>query len=304
MKKIYWIGDIVNNTGPAIVNKSYKEYLNQEAIFCETNNKLYRIFHFLLYLLFIDVVLVSGFSKLNYLFVMIAKLLDKDVCYLMHGYIKEESKYHEGDFTKKIEIEYKLLSQVDKIICVSKNFSNIVKSDLLEFKDKIYYVNNGVELYNSYSKKEINNQEYTIISVGGGKKIKNNLAICKAIKKAKLKNIRFIIIGDKAEDGKKIIKYPFVEYYDKLTHEEVIEKMENADLYIQNSYLETFGLAVLEGLNSGCDILISKNVGCIPILENLDSNDIIDNPSDLMEISSKIVKKIKNKDKKKINYYK
>ena len=43
MKKIYWIGDVIGNTGPANVNKMYKNTLSNNVIFCSSNNKIYRI---------------------------------------------------------------------------------------------------------------------------------------------------------------------------------------------------------------------------------------------------------------------
>ena len=77
MKKKYWIGDIKNNTGPANVNKAYFKYLKNDIVFCKSNNKLYRVFHLLIHLPFINVVVVSGFSVLNYYLILLCKILGK-----------------------------------------------------------------------------------------------------------------------------------------------------------------------------------------------------------------------------------
>ena len=65
--------------------------------------------------------------------------------------------------------------------------------------------------------------------------------------------------------------------------------MSESSLYIQNSLFETFGLAIAEALNCGCKLLISKNVGIIDVLNNINSNEIINNPNDIKEITKKIL---------------
>lgn len=292
MKKTYFIGDMINNTGPAIVNKSYYPYLKSKMIFCFTNYKLFRTLHYLLYILFINNVIISGYSKLNILLLKIANTLNKRTFYLMHGFIKEELKYRDiFNKEKKIEEEYKLLETVDNIICVSEMFSNYLAQIYPEFKNKITYLNNGVNI--NINKKRINSNKFNIVSVGGGMRQKNNLTICKAIEHGNL-DVKFIVIGKLFEDGEKIRKYPFVEYYEFLPHDEVLNKMCEANLYIQNSYFETFGLAIMESLECGCDILISKSVGALSILDNINNNDIIDNVENIDEIIRKIKNKLMN----------
>ncbi len=301
MKKIYWIGDMINNTGPANVNKSYYSYLKDDAVFCFTNNKIMRIINFFINLPFRKVIFLSGFSVLNYILVRIANLFGKKTLYLMHGYASEETKYKNCASHKKNNVENKLLNSVDKIICVSEKFSSFLKNELPSLKDKINYVNNGVDdaicLKTENIKNKKNEDIYTIITVGGGTRIKNNITICKAIDKIYLKNkkIKFIVIGSLDEDGEQIKKYNFVEYYEKLPHEEVLSKMNRSDLYIQNSYFETFGLAVVESLSCNCDLLLSKNIGAISVLQNINENSIINDNEDVEEIYKKIEKKMKNK---------
>lgn len=290
MKKVYFIGDIISTTGPAIVNKSYYTYLKDKMVFCHTNNKIVRTIHYLLHILTVNTVIVSGYSRLNLLLLKIASKLNKKTFYLMHGFKKEEMKYTNSENKEeKIQKEYEILNIVDKIICVSEKFANYLGKIYLEFKDKITYVNNGIDI--NINKSKITNSQFTIITVGGGRKQKNNLKICEAIKKARL-NVKLIVIGGRFEEGKKIQEYSFVEYYETLPHEEVLNKMCEANLYIQNSYFETFGLAVAEALECGCNILISKNMGILSILENVNDKDIINNVEDIEEIINKIETKI------------
>lgn len=294
MKKIYFVGDMITNTGPAIVNKSYYPFLKDHMFFCLSNNKIIRIFHLFSKILFLNIVIISGYSGLNRLFLKILRKFRKRTYYLMHGFFAEEVKYKDIN-NKKVTIdrEYEFLNLVDIIICVSEKFSVFLKEIYPEFKDKIKFINNGINTSSTINNK-INHNCYTLISVGGGLKLKNNLTVCRAI--AVLEdNIKFIVIGSQAENGCAIKEYPFVEYYDYLTHDEVLEKMCESDLYIQNSYFETFGLSIIEALQCGCNILVGKNIGALSILKNVQENDIINNNDDINEISKKIKNKMTSK---------
>ncbi len=77
--------------------------------------------------------------------------------------------------------------------------------------------------------------------------------------------------------------------------------MKQSDLYIQNSSFETFGLAVCEAIACNCKILLSKHIGALSIIKNLDEDMIINDNTDINEISEKINKIYIKKDEK-INY--
>ena len=62
-----------------------------------------------------------------------------------------------------------------------------------------------------------------------------------------------------------------------------------ADLYVQNSTFETFGLSALEALANGCDILISKRMGICEVIDGLETCDIICDVTDTEEIYDKMV---------------
>lgn len=299
IKRIYYMGDFCSDNGPAIVNKSYYPYFKEQCYICKTNNKLIRLLHFTFFMKKCNILLVSGMSKFHVKSAEIAKMHNKEVLYLMHGYDKLEYEINEIPQEKRILLNYeeKMLQLADKIICVSQKFCEDMKRDRLDLEGKIDFVNNGVEKFEKIERKDKNSDAYTIISVGGGVKLKNNLTVCKAIKEIKDIKIKFIVIGKLGNDGEKIKKYDFVDYYEYLPHKEVLKKMEESDLYVQNSYFETFGLSIFESIACGCKILISKNVGALSIIENIDDDMIINNSNDIEEIESKIQKIYKQKDK-------
>ena len=294
MKKVYFVGDMLNKNGIAITNTNYYLYLKNDMYYCFSNNKIIRSLHYITHLPMVKKVVISGFSKLNLMLLKTGKFFNKETFYLMHGFKKEEVKYINIDNKekeKKIKYEYELLNTVDYILCVSKFFAEYLSSIYPEFKSKIDYVNNGINV-NNVSKKTINDK-YTIMSVGGGRRQKNNLIVCKALEKCKL-DVKYIIVGEEETDGNEIKKYPFVEYYDELSHEEVINLMSKSDLYVQDSYFETFGIAMMEALECGCDLLASSKIGALGLLKGLSDSDIIYNVEDIDEISEKIINKFKS----------
>ena len=289
------MGDFVSDKGPAIVNKNYQKYLSKQCYICKTNNKVARVVHFIIHLLNTKILLISGLSKFHLEAMKIAKKLNIKVVYLMHGYNKMEYEINNIPLgERKLEkVENQILKEADKIICVSETFADYMKEQRIDIAKKIDFVSNGVT-HIKFEQRSQKKSIYTIISVGGGTRIKNNLDVCKAIEQIDNPRIKFIVIGPKEEDGKLISKYKFVEYYEQLPHDEVIKKMQTSDLYIQNSYSETFGLSVTEAIESGCQILISKNIGVISILENLKENMIINENTNINEIKGKIEKAILN----------
>ena len=66
--------------------------------------------------------------------------------------------------------------------------------------------------------------------------------------------------------------------------------MHQSGLFIQNSCFETFGLAPLEALACGCDLLLSDKIGARFILKGLEDGDLIHDYSDRDEIADKIMR--------------
>ena len=295
MKKIYFAGDIINNTGPAIVNKGYYKYLKNRAYFCKSNKKIIRIVHFLICFIMCKAVVVSGHSKFHLNIINISKIFKKRTYYIIHGDIEMESTINSNINFKEVNVQNGMLYKTDVVIAVSRLFSEYLKDKYSKYKQKIIYINNGVDICDSQQliKKSSDRKKYTVMSVGGGIPQKNILSICKAIDLIKDINIKFIVVGKSDRDGDKIKQYDFVEYYEGLSHETLLEKMGNVDLYIQNSSFETFGLSIVEAVSKKCKVLISKYCGCIDNLKNLNEFNIIEDFNDINEIKDKIQRNLK-----------
>lgn len=286
-RDLYLAGDFISNTGPANVNRQYATYLRDKAYICKSNNKIIRIAHFLSSIIFVDKVVVSGLSSFHLDVLRISKVLNKDTFYLMHGYNAVEYKINEtANKEKRLNLEKAMLDESGTVICVSEKFADFLKQAEPSLRNKIAFVNNGVDnVVVSRSKKK---EKYTILTVGGGVPRKNVLNVCKAIANLNDDRISFIVVGPKDRDGDIIARYPFVTYYERLDHEAVLKLMRGADLYVQNSTFETFGLAVCEALSEGCNLLISRAVGADSVIDGLREDNYINAPNEVDDIAAKI----------------
>lgn len=288
--RLFIVGDFLGSTGPAVVNKTLLKE-DSSILYSSSKSKLGRIFELIIKIYMCDFVVFSGLSKIDLLGFRVAKLLKKKSAYLMHGYYKVESNIEENVSTDWLELEEKVLDRAPLIICVSKRFMEFFKKDNENLKDKLRYIMNPIDT----KKFENNSKEYRdnnlIMSVGGGSPRKNILKICEAINYINLnqgKDYKLIVIGKENKDTENIKKYKFVEYIENVPYEYMQEYYLKSKLYIQNSLFEPFGLATIEALFSGCNILISQNVGCRDIFTEIEDNSLIYDTNDISELVEKI----------------
>jgi glycosyltransferase involved in cell wall biosynthesis len=302
--RLLLVGDLIGNTGPASVNRSLKKYLPKNTLYLKSTGKLFRVLELLIKINQADAVLFSGMSKINIIGFKLSRLLGKKSAYLMHGSRRYETILNQNFNKKSVEIEDEVLKLAPKIICVSEYFMNWFKKNYPEYKDKVTYVNNGIDWdLMLVDKTSTYRDRNTLISVGGGMPRKNILSICHAINKLNQEDnlkLKLIVIGQKGKDTDAIISYPFVEYYEQVKSEEMPQYYQRAQIYIQNSIFETFGLAPIEALINGCDLLISNEVGAKSVFSNLTDNDIIYNPYDINELSNKIKVLLTNSNNKRL----
>lgn len=308
MYDIFFVGDFSSETGPSIANNAIREGLKDTKgiIYSDAKNKLSRMIELIIKILISDIIIFCSSSQLNVYGIRIAKILNKKTFYIMHGYESYEYKMNNNKQNdKKLEsikkYEQFIFKHVDKIFCVSKSFMEFMKKNEPTFEKKFDYNYNGVNLdaFDSIEYEKKSKKLNQIVSIGGGMRRKNNLIVCKAISKINREtnyNLKYIVIGQPYMDKDEICKYDFVTYYDFLPHQKVLEILRESRVYIQNSYLETFGIGVLEALFSGCSLIISQYVGAKDILTKIDDNSIIYNPNDVEEIANKLKNILENEE--------
>ncbi|QPC47648.1 glycosyltransferase family 4 protein [Mangrovibacillus cuniculi] len=304
--RLLFIGDLTGNTGPANVNKLLIKYLPKNTMFLVGKNRITRVFELFLKIRVADSVLFSGMSKINIIGLKLANLFGVKSAYLMHGCRRIEGELNHTYDHKSIETEDKVLDLTPKIICVSKHFMSWMKENYPQYERKITYVNNGVDWESlPVVSSEVKREQDTLMAVGGGLPLKNILTICKAIQlinQDEKMNLKLIVLGNRGKDLEEILSYSFVEYFPHVNHSEMPLYYQRAKLFVQNSKFETFGLASIEALINGCDLLLSNETGAKSIISGLETSDIIYNTLDVAEISSKIKSVlIKSNNKKLLN---
>lgn len=298
--RVFMIGDFINNTGPAIVNKNFRKCLPKNTLYSDSQNKLFRIIELFAKTLICDALCFCSFSKLNVIGIKLAKLVNKKTFYIMHGCIDLENRINGNVSEEYSQCEEFILNSINKVFCVSEQLKNEMSSK--GYNTEFDYIYNGIDwdLIGSNNSKR---REMQIMSTGGGIPLKNNLIVCEAIKKLNIEKklkLKYILAGKGCGNEPQILAYDFVEYHESLPYEKCMEKMAESKIYIQNSEYETFGLAVIEALANGCDLLVSSRVGAIGIIKDINKGDIIYNPKDVDEIAAKIENIIEKSNNKRL----
>ncbi|WP_281725747.1 glycosyltransferase [Lachnoclostridium phocaeense] len=311
--KIFLQGDFRSVTGPAIANYDLKESLKAcaKVKYSRQTNKFLRVIELIGKTLNTDIIILCGLSEANFITLYLAKKLNKPIYYYMHGCHKIEDVINNVQYNEVvISQEKRLLEKVNKIICVSDFFKEKICEIYPDYKEKIIVHYNCIDL-SKFDYEIKKSKELTVLSTGGCIPRKANLLVCEAINKLiqeKRIKIKYIIVGPACGKKKEVEKYPFVTYYEFLPHKKILELMKTVNVYVQNSQFETFGLAVVEAVLQGASLLASKNIGALEIFNNVNEQDIINDPSDIFEISNKLWNCLQNSNSKRlykgINYEK
>lgn len=304
--KIALLGDFISDNGPGNANKQIKEALMSSSKFkikcSKADNKIGRILETVNLVIWSDVLMICSRSQLNYFAIKIATIMNRKILYLAHGCVSYEMKINNptishDEILRAVSYEKYVYDKANRIVCVSKKAMKFMSLQFPEYADKFDYIYNivNIDAITTCCNPSLE-KEKKVLTVGGGLRRKNNYSVAKAMHlvEEKCGNVPFIVVGEKSLDGDKIEKFPEVQYIKHLPHEELIELMGQCSLYVQNSTFETFGLAIIEALAAGADVLMSANVGCIDLFNTIQDSDIIYDVNDIDEISKKIVWQLEN----------
>lgn len=289
MKRIFFSSTYYTENGPSEVNRNLVEnFPKGEVCVLASHNRFLIRLETIIKIIFCKVVIISAIGQKDYE-VRLAIFLRKKIIYIMHGFAEDDSEYLKArqDF---------LLPKVDLILCVSNLFKQQVLTRYPDFKDKLDILYNGIaweriqSIITGISTKR-NNKE--IILIGGGRPIKNNLTVCRAIKllnETSDVNLHVTVYGNynDNDESRAIAEYDFVSFAGIIPHEKLLTRLCSANLLVQASFSESFGLAVVEALACGCNIIVSQFVGAIGIIPAIEKDDIIQDPDDIKEIAERI----------------
>ena len=299
--KIFVIGDYRTGTGPANVTLEYLKRLPRGTRHLVAKSKALRAVEILLKMPSCDVVLFSGYSKQNILGLKLAHKLKKPTAYLMHGCVEHENAINECIDKEMNRVERMTMELSDRIYAVSSQFAKWLRTNYPEYSDKIEAMPNGVNTELLKDVLDIDKiqarDSLQIFTIGGGMPRKKIKHICEAIAKINRRygemTYRLVVVGDKGKDDDIINAYPFVENLGLVDFEKTKQLYRESALFVQNSCFETFGLAPMEALMCGCNVLLSREIGALELFNNVEDGDIINNFYDEAEIASKIDRLLK-----------
>lgn len=297
-KRIFLVGDDWSNTGPANATYALRKHLPKNTLYLEHRSKAMRAFELTMKMRKADVAVFSGHSRQNLMGMDMAHRAKIPCIYIMHGCVEHENTINQAVDEGMSRDERAMMERADLILAVSEQFESWLKTNYVEYRDKISHLINGIdwESFGNLASGEKRN-ENMILSVGGGMPRKRITRICEAIeilKKEGFEDLTLTVVGDEGADTEKINSYPFVNNRGLVDRAEMKRLYHESKLFVQNSIFETFGLAPVEAVLSGADILVSKYCGVLSVLGGMEEKDIIDNPDNPEEIAEKIKQMLKD----------
>lgn len=185
-------------------------------------------------------------------------------------------------FYFKTELE-KAYQNAKRIACRSYVIKNKFLKLYPQYKNKTFVAPSGIN-ENLIVKKEWQEKEkIKILTCGQFIKRKNIDKVIKACDN--FENVELTIIGSGKEKLNKLSHKPI--FLGQLTHNEVIEKMKESDIFILPSVKETFGMVYLEAMASGCITVCTKNDGIDGIIADGINGFLVE--ENLTEVIEKII---------------
>ena len=192
--------------------------------------------------------------------------------------------YHHGAMRKEYH-DYYGYKKSDKIISVSENIAEKLKVYRKKYANKIVTVNNVIDIDSIIEKSKepveeelFTENNYNIVSCGRFAKEKGfDLAVeaCRLLVENNHKNINWIFIGDgpQRESIEKQIALYGLENYIKLIgmKKNPYPYIARADLFVQPSRVEAFGLTIAEAMVLGVPVLSTQTDGAKEIFEVKDN---------------------------------
>lgn len=286
---ILYIGNFVSGNGPSTVDQSLLKV--GEEIYPLQATKKYISTNELKAIYKCDICHISAVSIKGLIVGVLCKLLGKKITFTMHGTLKIERNFRKIK-KHRLLTELLLIKISNKVFTVSDCLGQKVKSLYKNEEYKIISIPNGI---NNYKIKNTIKEFNSITCIGGGRKEKRVLDVCKAVNllNKKGENIIINVLGEDSEDTEKIKKYNFVNYYGFIPQEKVLNILSKTKVFIQYSEYEPFSLSIFDAMQFNCNIIASNHVGAIEYLNELDLKKIsISNNSD--ELINCIEKQLSN----------
>ena len=207
---------------------------------------------------------------------------------------------HHNNNEKYLKQIYKSSKEINKLLVVSKELVKYYQENK-NIKCTVNYIPNFVDTKPSNQSK-LNNK--TLISVGRLSKEKGYLDLIEIMYliNNKDKNIKLHLIGSGSQEEtirNNIKKYSLENYitmHGFLSPKEIENLYQESSLYVMTSHTESFGLVLLEAMNSGLPcIAFDSAQGARELIDN-NKNGILIQNRDIKEMSNKIIELLNDKE--------
>jgi glycosyltransferase involved in cell wall biosynthesis len=306
-----------------------KKILNKPNVFFIENpisqeNYLIKLFS-VIYIFFYIKIKFRKIKAIEYFTLPFLRIYNSKNIFTIHDLRKI---YFSNFFLDKILLKFifnYFLKKVDKIIVVSRSMRDEIINNFGKLDISIIYNTIDIKSFNKLSIKDINfiKKKYNlpkkfILSVGHLEKRKNYLRLIKAINilKKSDKNIRLIIIGQKADETdkinsliKKLNLNLNIKILSNLDDFEVKCFYKSASLFVFPSTYEGFGIPILESMASDLPIVLSNTDVFREITENkflyFDQYDPLSIANKIRFVldNKKIQKQMVKYGKRRVNYF-
>ncbi|MCK5416068.1 glycosyltransferase family 4 protein [Candidatus Parcubacteria bacterium] len=197
-------------------------------------------------------------------------------------------------------IQKSLFKKSDAIVCASVDYieNSSIKNIYFKNREKFYEIPFGVDTEKFKFKKNINNDDKTILFVGGLDRahyFKGINILFEAISKLKIKNYRLKVVGDGELKGEYINKSKQlglnnkVEFLGRISDIDLSKEYQKADLFVLPSINnhEAFGLVLLEAMACGVPVIASSLPGVRSVFKDEEQGLLVE-PNNKNDLTKKI----------------
>lgn len=259
--------------------------------------KIYQDFKF--DLIHAHVALPDGYAAMK-----LAEVFNVPYVVTIHGQDLQQTIYRNKQCKENI---FKVIYSAKKIILVSNKLKNIIKKYYDDKNNKFKVIANGVNInniLNSEVEKTNEERKKIILSVSNLKKTKGLDLNLKAFSMliGKYPNLKYLIVGDGIERknlenlSKELGITDKVEFLGVLSHENVMKKMVEADIFSLPSWNEAFGVVYIEAMAHGKPVIGCIGEGLEDFVEN-EKMGMLVNPKDVDSLTEAIYYLLSNPDK-------
>lgn len=216
--------------------------------------------------------------------------------------MREQYSEYDRTFDNKVTNKIRRLKE-EELKCADYiiTLSNLVKQSLINHsisENKIYLANLGFDP-EKFRQKESYRKDgvFKILYVGAITKRKGIRLLLEAFRQLNLKKSELILIGGMTNDSDFLKQYEdMYKHIPYVHHEQLASYYQEADVFVFPSYLDSFGMVVIEAMACGTPVIVSENTGAKEVVSD-GVNGFIIPVEDVSALKEKILFLYSNRDK-------